>query len=208
MILEPPTMTDSAERVSGSLVRDGLVAELARVLDALSGTWPDPELLDEGREALAKIAGRLETLPMRPEAIDLPAHSRENPRLQPTERGLIPTTRIRKESEHELSGTVCFSPRFGGTVTVHGGAIGLFFDDFLGRLANSSPTRPLARTAYLHIDFRSPTPLSTELTCHAWMDRVDGRKRILRGSIRQGQTVVAEAEGLWVEARRPQKEHA
>lgn len=199
-------MTDHVQRTAGRQARDGLVAELNRVLDALAVTRPGAELLEGGRQVVSRLAGQLEALPNLPESVCTPAHSPDNPRLQPSERGLVPTLHIRSESAWQLSGRVVFSPRFAGTAAVHGGAIGLFFDDFLGRLANHPPAGALARTAYLRIDFRRLTPLSTELGCDAWVERIDGRKRILRGTVRHGDKVVAEAEGLWVASRHHPKE--
>ena len=53
-------------------------------------------------------------------------------------------------------------------------------------------------TAYLHIDYRSPTPLHTELTMRAWIhDRVD-RKIWVRGTIHDDERLTAECEGLFI----------
>jgi acyl-coenzyme A thioesterase PaaI-like protein len=199
-------MTDHAQPAAGRQDRDGLVAELNRVLDALAVTRPGADLLESGRLVVHRLAGQLEALPTLPDNPCAAAYSPDNVRLQPSERGLVPTLHIRSETDRELTGRVVFSPRFAGTAAVHGGAISLFFDDFLGRLANHSSVRTLARTAYLHIDFRHLTPLSTELLCDAWVERAEGRKRVLRGTVRHDEKVVAQAEGLWIESRHHQKE--
>jgi hypothetical protein len=49
----------------------------------------------------------------------------------------------------------------------------------LGRLASSGDRAP-ARTAYLHTDFRSITPVGEELAVRAWFVSEKGRKRIFR----------------------------
>jgi len=199
-------MTDHAQRAAGRQAGEGLVAELNRVLDALAVTRPDADLLEDGKQVVSRLAKELEALPVIPENPAFPAHSPDNPRFQPDERGLVPVVHIDHESDRKLSGRVSFSPRFAGTAAVHGGAIGLFFDDFLGRLANHSSVGHVARTAYLRIDYRRLTPVATELRCDAWIERVDGRKRIVCGAVRAGGDVVAEAEGLWIEPRQPHKE--
>jgi acyl-coenzyme A thioesterase PaaI-like protein len=103
-----------------------------------------------------------------------------------------------------VRGTVTFGRYFlGGGGAVHGGAIPLLFDEVLGRLASSGDRAP-ARTAYLHTDFRSITPVGEELAVRAWFVSEQGRKRILRAELTHGDTLCAEAEGLFVELRADQ----
>ncbi|GAB4683826.1 PaaI family thioesterase [Mycobacterium avium subsp. hominissuis] len=100
-----------------------------------------------------------------------------------------------------VTGTVTFGRYFlGGGGAVHGGAIPLLFDEVLGRLASSGGRAP-ARTAYLHTDFRSITPVGAELAVRAWFVSEQGRKRILRAELTHGDTLCAEAEGLFIELR-------
>ena len=101
----------------------------------------------------------------------------------------------------KVAGTVTFGRYFlGGGGAVHGGAIPLLFDEVLGRLASSGGRAP-ARTAYLHTDFRSITPVGVELAVRAWFVSEQGRKRTLRAQLTHGDTLCAEAEGLFVELR-------
>jgi acyl-coenzyme A thioesterase PaaI-like protein len=100
-----------------------------------------------------------------------------------------------------VQGTVTFGRYLlGGGGAVHGGAIPLLFDEVLGRLASSGDRAP-ARTAYLHTDFRSITPVGGELAVQAWFVSEQGRKRLLRATITHGDTLCAEAEGLFIELR-------
>jgi acyl-coenzyme A thioesterase PaaI-like protein len=100
-----------------------------------------------------------------------------------------------------VQGTVTFGRYFlGGGGAVHGGAIPLLFDEVLGRLASSGDRAP-ARTAYLHTDFRSITPVGEELAVRAWFVSEQGRKRLLRSTITHGETLCAEAEGLFIMLR-------
>jgi acyl-coenzyme A thioesterase PaaI-like protein len=101
----------------------------------------------------------------------------------------------------KVEGTVTFGRYFmGGGGAVHGGAIPLLFDEVLGRLASSGERAP-ARTAYLHTDFRSITPVGEELAVRAWFVSERGRKRILRAQLTHGDTLCAEAEGLFIALR-------
>ncbi|SPM40911.1 thioesterase family protein [Mycobacterium numidiamassiliense] len=101
----------------------------------------------------------------------------------------------------KVAGTVTFGRYFlGGGGAVHGGAIPLLFDEVLGRLASSGGRAP-ARTAYLHTDFRSITPVGVELAVRAWFVSEQGRKRTLRAQLTHGDTLCAEAEGLFIELR-------
>jgi acyl-CoA thioesterase FadM len=71
------------------------------------------------------------------------------------------------------------------------------FDEVLGRLANSAG-RPAQRTASLHTDYRSITPIGKELSVRGWVEREEGRKRYLRATLHHGDVLCAEAEGLFV----------
>jgi acyl-coenzyme A thioesterase PaaI-like protein len=100
-----------------------------------------------------------------------------------------------------VHGTVTFGRYFlGGGGAVHGGAIPLLFDEVLGRLSSSGGRMP-ARTAYLHTDYRSITPVDKELAVRGWFVSEHGRKRILRAELTDGDTLCAEAEGLFIELR-------
>jgi acyl-coenzyme A thioesterase PaaI-like protein len=100
-----------------------------------------------------------------------------------------------------VHGTVRFGRYFlGGGGAAHGGAIPLLFDELLGQLANSGERAP-SRTAYLHTDYRSITPIGEELAVRAWFVSEQGRKRVLRATITHGETLCAEAEGLFVVLR-------
>jgi acyl-coenzyme A thioesterase PaaI-like protein len=82
---------------------------------------------------------------------------------------------------------------------VHGGAIPLAFDELMGRLANTE--RSPSRTAFLHVNYRHIAPIETRLSIEARFDSESGRKRFLSGRIRDGDTICADAEGLFVALR-------
>jgi len=100
-----------------------------------------------------------------------------------------------------VRGRVGFSRFYlGGGGAVHGGAIPLVFDEVLGRLANAGG-RPRSRTAYLHVNYRATTPLDRELALTARFAREEGRKRFLTAELRDGEVLLADAEGLFVALR-------
>lgn len=99
-----------------------------------------------------------------------------------------------------LEGKVRFGRFHVGRAAAHGGAISLFFDELLGLLVYTLGGRG-ARTAYLHTDFRSLTPLDRDLYASAWLERAEGRKRYVRAVVRDGDVICAEAHGLWVDPR-------
>ncbi|MEU1525559.1 PaaI family thioesterase [Nocardia rhamnosiphila] len=118
---------------------------------------------------------------------------------------LLPVVRDITEDDKTIRGRVRFgTAHLGGNGAAHGGTIPLVFDDLLGRLCVSGG-RPVARTAYLHVDFRSITPVEKELDIEAWFVSEEGRKRVLRGTIRDGAALCAEAEGLFVQLRPGQR---
>ncbi|MEC3920651.1 PaaI family thioesterase [Nocardia sp. CDC160] len=85
----------------------------------------------------------------------------------------------------------------GGNNAAHGGHIALGFDDLLGMTA-AIYTRQATRTAFLHVDYRSITPLNTELRVHGWVERQEGRKIFVRATLHDGDRLCAEAHGLFV----------
>jgi hypothetical protein len=97
-----------------------------------------------------------------------------------------------------VRGVVNFGRYFmGGNRAAHGGTIPLLFDSVLGHLCHAGG-RPMARTAYLHTDYRSITPIETDLQLTGWFVSEAGRKRLLRGELRNGDVLCCEVEGLFV----------
>jgi acyl-coenzyme A thioesterase PaaI-like protein len=82
---------------------------------------------------------------------------------------------------------------------VHGGWVACAFDEVLG-IANIAAGHP-GMTARLVVHYRKPTPLFRELTLRAWVDRVEGRRVMSRAEMYDGDTLTAEAEGLFVQPR-------
>lgn len=179
----------------GNLVGYGtMISDLRAFLDYLAAARPDAE-------TVAALSGELRAWCERlaPAAVS----EREQPfghRRDLAGRGqtMSPALRVHRADRSNVWGTVVFGRYYlGGNGAVHGGAIPLLFDEVMGRLANSAG-RANARTAYLNTDYRSITPVGVELTVHGWFVSEEGRKRVVRAELRDGDVLCAEAEGLFV----------
>ncbi len=80
--------------------------------------------------------------------------------------------------------------------SVHGGHIAAAFDEVLG-MAQSLGGQP-GMTGTLTIRYRKPTPLRTDIRIEAQFDRAEGRKNFTSGAMYAGDTLTAEAEGVFI----------
>jgi acyl-coenzyme A thioesterase PaaI-like protein len=117
---------------------------------------------------------------------------------------LIPALRVECWDGERVHGRMRFH-RFhlGSNGAAHGGAISLFFDDLLGQLANA-PGHPRARTAWIRVNYRRIIPIEHELVASAEVNHRHGRKLTVTGELRDGDDVVADAEGLFIQLRSDQ----
>jgi acyl-coenzyme A thioesterase PaaI-like protein len=175
-----------------------LLTALRGVQDALVNAEPDRATMHELTGILAIVGDRL-----RSSASAGPAPFARQLELPDRGQTLVPPVTIERISADRVEATVRFTPYFhlGGHVA-HGGAVALVFDEMLGLLC-SAAGRPWSRTAFLHVDYRSPTPGDVPLDLVVWLHSEDGRKRVMRGEIRHGDVVCAEAHGLFVAVRTP-----
>jgi len=93
---------------------------------------------------------------------------------------------------HATFGLLCEGP----PGSVHGGFVALAFDDALGMTNVLSGLGGF--TGRLTVRYRARTPLHEELVLRAWVDRHEGRRTVTRGELHHGDTLCAEAEGLFV----------
>ena len=56
-------------------------------------------------------------------------------------------------------------------------------------------------TAYLHVEYRKPTPLNRPLELKGWIDKIEGRKRFIRGTCHLDGELLTEANGLFIAPR-------
>lgn len=189
---------DRTGRPDGSALPGGpaygdLVAAARRLADALAWTVAPDGVVADAAATVAAVAALLErhvtTDESRAPAIrrrELPGHG--HPGLIPVEVDLDTLTQTR--------GRVMFRPAHIGGGAVHGGMIPLLFDDIMGVLASKGSVP--CRTAYLTVNYRSLTPIGVELTVAARVDRTEGRKIFVVGSLHRDDTLLAEAEALFI----------
>jgi hypothetical protein len=82
----------------------------------------------------------------------------------------------------------------------HAGAVALLFGEVLGVLSVLGGRAP-ARNASLRVDYRKGTPAGRELQVTGAVVRVDGRKITVAGELRDGELLLAEAEGLYLKVK-------
>jgi acyl-coenzyme A thioesterase PaaI-like protein len=173
------------------------IALFRTLQDKVAGSDPPENVWDEVAPHLEAAIGLVEPWlapeTPRPSGTRLDLPGRGNPMLLPFV--------VMEESSHRVEGRVIFRTyHLGGNAAAHGGTIPLLFDEVLGRLANSGGL-PIARTAFLNVDFRNVTPIGTELQVDATIDRIEGRKRWASGRLFNGETLLAEAKALFVQLR-------
>lgn len=189
-----------------------LADEMRRIIARLAVVRPPADELERAAEAAAVFADRLDALPERGQSWEVseaglqpgdfvgfsPVSGKSNPMAPPV------SLRVRRgsprediDSDYHITGTVSFGPAYEGPPGhVHGGLIAAMFDELLG-FAQLSP----GFTAYLHVNYRRPTPLNAELHLVAWVDSVERRKRIVKGECYLGDEKLTDAEGLFIAPR-------
>jgi acyl-coenzyme A thioesterase PaaI-like protein len=86
----------------------------------------------------------------------------------------------------------------GGNSAVHGGMIPLLYDWHFGMIVSTAGLSP-SRTAYLHVDYRSITPIDERLTARGRIGEIDGRKVFVTATMTAADgTLLSEANGLMV----------
>lgn len=99
--------------------------------------------------------------------------------------------------EDKAISTVTFGDPYEGPPNcVHGGIVALAWDHVMA-LANML-INARGPTAWLHVDYKKPTPLYTPLRFEAWIDRLEGKKIFIKGACYANGEVVTEASGLFI----------
>jgi acyl-coenzyme A thioesterase PaaI-like protein len=112
----------------------------------------------------------------------------------------MPPWEIRRFDSEQVEVGVQFSRyHVGGNNAVHGGMVALMFDVAFGIIIHAI-NRPISRTAFLHVDYRSVTPIDVPLTVRGWASRQEGRKAHVNAQLTTPDgTLCAEANGLMVQ---------
>lgn len=185
---EARRLADTMRRVIERLVNTRAPASgLAEAADRLEDlvAWLDPYPQGALYEGFAEAANAGD-----PQAFfdHSPLMGRANPLAPPIVMDVV---------GERVEGTVTFGSAYEGPPgCVHGGIVAAAFDDVLG-LANTLSGAP-GMTGTLIVKYRAPTPLHTELRLEGWIDRREGRKLFVDGTIHAGDLLCAEAEAIFI----------
>ncbi len=179
-------------------------AALRRIIDGIIMKHPDAQAMAALANQLEALADGLTAMPekisrtgfgsrMSPEdARDFvefsPLTGRSNP--------IAPPVDLWIEGDR-VHGQVHFSRGFEGAPgLVHGGHVAAVFDELLGFTQGLS--KQPGMTGTLTIVYRAPTPLLTDLRLEGVYEGMEGRKIFTSGKLFAGETLLAEAKGLFI----------
>jgi acyl-coenzyme A thioesterase PaaI-like protein len=107
--------------------------------------------------------------------------------------------RAEGRSGTEIHGEAVFGAAYNGPPDcVHGGVIAETIDELLGSVCVVNGLGGFTGT--LTIVYRSTTPLGEPITMRGWHDRTEGRKTFAKGTLHHGDTLCAEAEGIFIQS--------
>jgi acyl-coenzyme A thioesterase PaaI-like protein len=157
---------------------DGVITEAADLLDKVSALLT-PYDADEWHSP----SGRRMDLPVRGNILTIPMSAQ-------------------KTDDGRMAGWARFG-RFhlGRNGAAHGGSLGMLFDTVLGLTAAVLTGSRRQRTAYLKINYRNIVPIEKELQFDAGIDQLDGRKIFVSGRLTDGDTLLSEADALFVKLK-------
>lgn len=85
----------------------------------------------------------------------------------------------------------------GPPTSVHGGFVAALFDQFMGE-AQAIGGQP-GMTGTLEIRYHRRTPLNAELRLRAWVERVEGRKTLVRAEMHADDALTASCSGVFIQ---------
>jgi acyl-coenzyme A thioesterase PaaI-like protein len=112
-----------------------------------------------------------------------------------------PEVELEVTADKVVQGTVTFAEVHNGPPwnTCHGGVVALVYDDIVGLAAMVGAGGGM--TARLTVNYRKPTPLFEPISFRAWLTEHEDRKFLARGEMRLGDTLLSEADGLFIRPR-------
>jgi acyl-coenzyme A thioesterase PaaI-like protein len=194
-------------------VRRRLAKAMRAVIEKLMTSDAPENELEIAAERLEEYAERLASHPQRqrylgfseaavadPDAENPPpdggGHFDFSPLIGPSN-PLAPPIEMTSDEHDTVHGTVNFGSAYEGPPgCVHGGYIAAAFDEVLG-YAETFSGQP-GMTGTLTTRYRSPTPLHTELRFEARVDRIEGRKIFVNGTLHAGDRLCAEADAIFI----------
>ncbi|MFC4594721.1 PaaI family thioesterase [Sphingobium tyrosinilyticum] len=190
---------------SGLTARLDLAQSIRTLLDDFSCSMADDAALRDSADHVRRARDLLAEQPTRPAHVrsiegaltGMGRLSELGPftgRLHP----LTPPFRLILEGGRAEAYATYSHPHEGAPGLLQGGFIAATFDELLGVVQAGV----IRLTVDLQISYRSPTPLHKELRYTTWLEKVDGRKAYVNGTLHDGDRLCAEARGLFVEPRK------
>jgi hypothetical protein len=178
--------------------------EFLRMIEALrtvqvrvAEARPTPQVAAEVTRELEQIAVALRPFAVRDEQriagriLDVPGRGQV----------LVPPIEVSFKDPARMIGTVRLTSVYlGSGEAAHGGVIPLIFDEFMGKFSHMGRIAR-TRTAYLHVNYRVLVPADVDLRIEVKLEREEGRKLFLTGTLEKGDTVLADANALFVVPR-------
>jgi hypothetical protein len=173
-----------------------LAREVRAVQDAVIGTAAPNDVVDSVIRQLAEITDQLEPYSLSSQ----PTHGWDDTHRSAHTRTFGPVLEDVRLTDHQMSARLTLNAFYlGANGAAHGGSIPLVFDQALAQLAQYRGS--ISRTAYLNVSYRAVTPVLKPLKVEGRLERIDGRKRFIHGTILYGEVVTAEADALYVALR-------
>jgi acyl-coenzyme A thioesterase PaaI-like protein len=177
---------------------DAELRELARVATELSQRLEagDVRQKEQDLAALPFFASLGESAPSTAfgDTIEFDPFSLGGGRLHPSSIGI----EFRRDGTTSVTARCTVHGMFQGPPgRAHGGTVALIVDELMGVVNRVAGRR--AFTARLQVHLRAPAPVDVELRFRAWEHEVDGRKVVIRAEGRSDDTLVVEADALFIE---------
>ena len=187
-----------------------LVERTRDLVAAVSANDADPETRAEIAQTLAEITERLRAVARDPHIVVARDHEGTiynltqagSGRLNPHAPRLFfdPVPLLPPDAEPrpmEMRATVTLTEAHSGPPhRAHGGVVAAILDEALGTAATRAGATGL--TAGINVRYKAGTPLHTPLEITARYSHTEGRKHIATGEIRDGDTICATAEAIFI----------
>jgi len=181
------------QRISASIIRaDATSGELAQWADVLEGLAVDMSGRSQ-RDARAANRRLMAGEASHQDMFDMmdfdPVSGASNP--------IAPQIDWIKDSEAGIEGLITLGVHYQGPPgRVHGGVVAWIMDAVLSRAMHAA--RLLGLTGTLSIRYLAATPVGVPLRCQARIERIEGRKLFIQGSIFNGAEETSRSEGIFL----------
>jgi len=201
------------DRTPDPSAAERLAAATRRVVDLVRRTTASGETAEQAVRALESAAALLEGqahpgpwaqrslewtgwVPMDERVVEFAEFFPYSPLIGPRN-PLAPPARFEIRAGR-VHGSVRFGAAYvGPPQCVHGGVIASLFDELLGSVNVANELGGMTGT--LRVVYRAPTPIDATLRLEGWVEKVEGRKVFARGTLHHGESLCAEADGVFIQ---------